>query len=197
MGLTWFTPFIITGLGYSQQNAGWISALPWMMGAVVVLATGSISQTLLARGASPRTARGVLGSAPLVLGGLIVLIAPHVVDPAWQVALLVIGGGLGGSIYVVCPPIISGITPMAQRAAMISIYVAIQSSAGILAPVVTGSVIETAATLLEGYYTGYTITALVQMFGGLAENPLAPARLTEGGARPTPPQIMTTKALSI
>ena len=168
LGLTWFTPFIITGLGYSQQNAGWISALPWMMGAVVVLATGSISQTLLAHGASPRTARGVLGSAPLVLGGLIILIAPHVADPAWQVALLVIGGGLGGSIYVVCPPIISGITPMAQRAATISIYVAIQSFAGILAPVVTGSVIETAATLLEGYYTGYTITALVQLFGGLA-----------------------------
>ena len=99
---------------------------------------------------------------------MIILIAPHVADPAWQVALLVIGGGLGGSIYVVCPPIISGITPMAQRAAMISIYVAIQSFAGILAPVVTGSVIEAAATLLEGYYTGYTITALVQLFGGLA-----------------------------
>ena len=57
---------------------------------------------------------------------------------------------------------------MAQRAAMISILVAIQSFAGILAPVVTGSVIEAAATLLEGYYTGYTITALVQLFGGLA-----------------------------
>jgi hypothetical protein len=35
-------------------------------------------------------------------------------------------------------------------------------SEGIFAPIVTGSVIETAATVLEGYYTGYTITGLVR-----------------------------------
>jgi predicted MFS family arabinose efflux permease len=74
LGLTWFTPFIITGLGYSQQQAGWISALPWLMGAAAVLTTGFLSQALTARGASPRWARGVVGSTPLVVGGLIVLI---------------------------------------------------------------------------------------------------------------------------
>lgn len=119
-------------------------------------------------GASPRVARGVLGSAPLVAGGLIILIMPHVVDPAWQVALIVVGGGLTGSIFVVCPPIISAFTPVAQRAAVIAIFVAIHTSAAIFAPIVTGNVIETAATSLEGYYAGYTITALVQLFGGFA-----------------------------
>ena len=37
LGLTWFTSFIITGLGFSQQQAGWISILPWVFGAVIVL----------------------------------------------------------------------------------------------------------------------------------------------------------------
>jgi hypothetical protein len=97
---------------------------------------------------------------------LIILIVPHVVDPAWQVALIVVGGGLTGSIFVVCPPIISAFTPVAQRAAVI--VVAIHTSAAIFAPIVTGNVIETAATSLEGYYAGYTITALVQLFGGFA-----------------------------
>jgi MFS family permease len=168
LGLTWFTPFIITGLGYSQQQAGWISALPWLMGAVAVLTTGFLSQALTARGASPRWARGVVGSTPLVVGGLILLIVPHLADSAWQIVLIVVGGGLCGSIFVVCPPIISSFTPVTQRAGLIAIFVAIYSSAGIFAPIVTGSVIETAATVLEGYYTGYTITGLVQLLGGLA-----------------------------
>ena len=37
LGLTWFTSFIVTGLGFSQTAAGWISTLPWMFGAVVVI----------------------------------------------------------------------------------------------------------------------------------------------------------------
>jgi MFS family permease len=168
LGLTWFTPFIITGLGYSQQQAGWISALPWLMGAMAVLTTGFLSQALTARGASPRWARGVVGSTPLVVGGLILLVVPHLAGSAWQIVLVVVGGGLCGSIFVVCPPIISSFTPVTQRAGLIAIFVAIYSSAGIFAPIVTGSVIETAATVLEGYYTGYTITGLVQLLGGLA-----------------------------
>ena len=37
LGLTWFTPFIIKGLGFSQQDAGLISVMPWVFGAAIVL----------------------------------------------------------------------------------------------------------------------------------------------------------------
>ena len=33
LGLTWFTPFVVKGLGFPQSSAGWISALPWDHGA--------------------------------------------------------------------------------------------------------------------------------------------------------------------
>ena len=58
LGLTWFTPFIVKGLGFSQQQAGWISILPWVFGATIVLLTGWISQVMLSRGyTTPRRAR--------------------------------------------------------------------------------------------------------------------------------------------
>ena len=66
LGLTWFTPFIVKGLGFSQQQAGFISILPWVFGAVIVMLTGWISQVMLARGFTTRGARGVLGSVPLI-----------------------------------------------------------------------------------------------------------------------------------
>jgi MFS family permease len=168
LGLIWFTPFIVKVLGYSQASAGLTSTLPWVMGATVVLTTGWLSQFLMARGASSRLARGVLGSAPLVVGGLIVLMLPYLDSPIGKIALLVVGGGLTGSIYVVCPAIIGEFTPVSQRASVIAIFGAIQTLAGVLAPAVNGSVIENAATLLEGYHAGYRITGLVQICGGLA-----------------------------
>jgi MFS family permease len=167
LGLTWFTPFIVKGLGFSQTDAGWISILPWVFGAIVVILTGWISQLLMARGVTTRGARGVLGSVPLIVGGSILATLPYVNGSGLQIALLVIGSGLCGSIYVVCPPMLSEFTPVSQRGAVIAIYGAIYTLAGIIAPSVMGSVIQHSAAMLDGYMTGFTINAVVLMASGL------------------------------
>jgi MFS family permease len=167
LGLTWFTPFIIKGLGFSQQDAGWISILPWVFGAVTVLLTGWISQVMLARGFTTRGARGVLGAAPLIVGGSILAMLPHVQPGGLTIALLVVGSGLCGSIYVVCPPMLGEFTPVSQRGAVLAIYGALYTLAGILAPAVMGSVIQHAATPFEGYMTGFTINAVIMMASGV------------------------------
>src|SRR5438309_325903 len=145
LGLTWFTPFIVKGLGFSQKDAGWISILPWAFGATIVLLTGWISQVMLARGFTTRGARGVLGSVPLIVGGLILAVMPHVSGAGLQIAFLVVGSGLCGSIYVVCPPMLGEFTPVQQRGAVLAIYGAIYTLAGMIAPSVRGVVIQNAA----------------------------------------------------
>ena len=167
LGLTWFTPFIVKGLGFSQTDAGWISILPWISGAVVVLLTGWVSQVLMARGVSTRGARGVLGAIPLIVGGLIFAVIPNVEGASLQIALLVIGSGLCGSIYVVCAPMLAEFTPVAQRGAVIAIYGAIYTLAGILAPWVMGGVIQRASGILDGFMTGLTMNAVILIVSGL------------------------------
>jgi MFS transporter, ACS family, D-galactonate transporter len=167
LGLTWFTPFIVKGLGFSQKDAGWISILPWVFGATIVLLTGWISQVMLARGYTTRGARGVLGASPLILGGLILATLPYIAPGGLMIGLLVVGSGLCGSIYVVCPPMIGEFAPVSQRGAVISIYAAIYTLAGILAPTVMGSVIQRAAVPLDGYMTGFTINAVILVASGL------------------------------
>jgi MFS family permease len=168
LGLTWFTSFIVQGLGFSQQQAGYISILPWIFGATVVLLTGWISQLLVARGVSTRVARGVLGAAPLVVGGLVLAAMPHVNGVALQVALIVIGPGLSGAIYVVCAPMLSEFTPVSQRGAILAIYGAIYTLAGIIAPAVMGSIIQGSGNMLDGYMKGFTINACVMIASGVA-----------------------------
>jgi MFS family permease len=167
LGLTWFTPFIIKGLGFSQEQAGLISVLPWVFGAATVLLTGWISQVLMARGMSTRGARGVLGAAPLIVGGSILALMPYVQGAGLQIALLVVGSGLCGAIYVVCPPMLGEFTPVSQRGAVIAIYGAIFTLAGVLAPSVMGSVIQRATTQFDGYMTGFTINAVILIVSGL------------------------------
>ncbi|MBR0757574.1 MFS transporter [Bradyrhizobium jicamae] len=167
LGLTWFTSFIIEALGYSQQQAGFISILPWVFGATIVILTGWISQVMLTRGFTTRGARGVLGAAPLVVGGCILAMLPYVPLGPLTIAMLVVGSGLCGSIYVVCAPMIGEFTPVSQRGAVISIYGAIYTLAGVVAPTVMGRVIEGAAKPLDGYTTGFTINAAILIASGV------------------------------
>ena len=168
LGLTWFTPFIVKGLGFTQQQAGFISIMPWVFGACIVLLTGWLSQRLMAGGMTTRGARGVLGAAPLVLGGLILLCIPHVDSAGMKIALLVVGSGLCGSIYVVCPPMLGEFTPVSQRGAVIAIYGALYTLSGIIAPFVMGTVIQHAGgAMLDGYMTGFIINGCVMIVAGL------------------------------
>src|SRR3954452_21798413 len=122
---------------------------------------------MMARGFSTRRARGVLGAAPLIVGGLILAAMSYVEGAGLQIALLVLGSGLSGSIYVVCPPMIGEFTPVSQRGAVIAIYGAIYTLAGILAPSVMGSVIQRATVPIDGYMTGFTINAVILVASGL------------------------------
>lgn len=168
LGLTWFTPFIVKGLGFSQQDAGLISILPWIAGAAIVLLAGWGSQSLMGRGMSSRNARGVLGSVPLVVGGLILLLMPLMKASAgMEIALLVAGTGITGAIYVVCAPMISEFTPTSQRGAVIAIYGAIYTLAGIIAPFVMGSIIQNAAVPFDGYITGFVVNGVILIVSGL------------------------------
>jgi MFS family permease len=86
---------------------------------------------------------------------------------ALLITLLVIGAGLSGSIYVVCTPMIGEFTPTSQRGAVIAIYGALYTLAGILAPYVMGDIIQHAGSMYEGYMTGYTINAAILVASGL------------------------------
>jgi hypothetical protein len=68
---------------------------------------------------------------------------------------------------------------VSQRASSLRFTVRSKLLRVFLAPLINASVIENAATLVEGYNAGYRITALVQICGGLAGLlPLRPAAET-------------------
>ena len=165
--LSWQGAFLIKGLGFAQGSIGLLGALPAFASVIVVIAAGWFSQRLLARGVTSRVARGIFGGACVALGGAAMAIMPDVAGVSAKIALTTIGVALPSVIYVIGNAVVSEIAPVAQRGAILAIGTAVSTSAGLLAPYVMGSVVETAATPLAGFNTGFMICGVIMLVGGI------------------------------
>lgn len=164
--LSWQGAFLIKGLGLAQGSIGLLGALPAGASAVAMLAAGWYSQRLLARGLSSRVARGILGGACVALGGTALTLMPYLPGVAVKIAMTTIGLALPSVIYVINNAVVGEITPTAQRGALLAIGTAVSTSGGLLAPYVMGSLIENAATPLDGFNAGFIICGVVMLVGG-------------------------------
>jgi ACS family D-galactonate transporter-like MFS transporter len=165
--LTWQGAFMIRGLGFTQSGIGLLSALPPGISVLALLTGGWLSQRLLAGGIASRWARGVFGGAAVMLGGIALLLMPAMPTVGLKIAMTIIGTALPSLIYIIGPAVVSEITPVAQRGALLAIGTAIGTAAGLLAPYVMGSLIENAATPLAGFNLGYGICGAVMLAGGI------------------------------
>ena len=164
--LSWQGAFLIKGLGLAQGSIGLLGALPAGASVVLVIAAGWYSQRLLARGVSSRAARGILGGACVAFGGAALVAMPYLPGIPVKIAMTTIGVALPSVIYVFSNAVVGEITPVAQRGALLAIGTAVSTSAGLLAPYVMGSVVEMAATPLDGFNTGFMICGVVMLAGG-------------------------------
>jgi MFS family permease len=165
--LTWFTAYMVDGLGFSQTLGGDLSVLPWVSGSVVVLSGAWLSQTLKTQGVSSRLSRGVFPSLTVVLGGSMLPFIVLAHAPGLKLVLLVVGTAIGGTIFAVLPIIVSEITPQPQRAAMLAIVNSVMTLGGVAAPLVMGLVLQNAPTRLDGYDRGFLILGVLLTVGGL------------------------------
>ena len=167
LGLTWFTPYLVDGLGFSQTLGGNLSVLPWIAGLVVVLAGGWLSQRLKASGYSSRVSRGILASAAVMAGGCILPFIGFTSVPDFKLAILIAGTAIGSTIFVAVPLVVSELTPQSQRAAMLAIVNSIMTLGGVIAPFAMGVVVQDGATRLAGYDNGFTILGGLLLASGL------------------------------
>jgi len=167
LAISWQVPYVINVLGFSQREVGVLSALPWGFAVILVIALGWYSQRLLSRGVSSRVARGIFGGACVALGGLVLLTLPYMPNTASRYIATMIGGSLPAVIYVFSHAVVSEITPVQKRGALLAIGNAVGTSAGIIAPFVMGNIIEHAATPMEGYNTGFVLCGSIMLAGGV------------------------------
>ena len=166
LSLSWQSAYYVKGLGFAQSATGILTSFTSGLAVVMVIVLGWCSQHLMSRGISSRLARGVLGGGCVALGGLALIVMPMIDSIPGKVLAAGFGLALPSIIYVIAHAVVSEITPASQRGAMLSIGNAIGTTAGLLAPYVMGSLIEHAATPLEGFNQGFVACGLIMIAGG-------------------------------
>lgn len=159
--LSWFTRYVGAALGFSQQTAGSLTALPWAGGVFLLMFVGWFSQRLMSTGHSSRVARVLFVCAIGLAGGACLLALPFAHFVALKLALVCFGLVLPNAIIVPGQAIIGEVSPVAQRAALLGLANAIAGTAGLIAPYLTGRLIEAFPGSAMGYDLGFAVCGLV------------------------------------
>jgi MFS family permease len=137
-----------------------MTALPWLVSTIVVIAAGGLSEGMLRSGVSSRYARFYLGALCVLTGGLLVTAAPFAPSSDLKLAMLVGGISLPVVVLSLIPQIISEYVPAGQRSGMLAIGQAIVTFAGVLAPAITGHIADQSAGA-AGYEHGFTVCGII------------------------------------
>ncbi|MFE4678309.1 MFS transporter [Streptomyces sp. NPDC056723] len=165
INVSWLPLTLRQGLGYDADTAGWLVTLPYLAGALLMVAFGSVSQALTKRGSSNRVARGMLSCGLVCAGGLATIAWPTLAPGPLQIAMLTLGSALVAGAQGAAWSLVSDVVPARQRSATIGALVAVYSMGGVLAPLVLGDLVDGASTPLAGYRLGYTVLGIVLSTG--------------------------------
>ncbi|KFG89822.1 D-glucarate permease [Sphingobium herbicidovorans NBRC 16415] len=161
--LTWVPVYLETGLGFDAITAGHMFSAFIAINVVFGLLMPGLSQKLSASGHKSRTARGLLTTATLIVAALcyIALLLPDL-TPTLRIILLGLGAGMAQTIYFTGPAMISECTPPRQRGFLLALDNSLASTAGILAPVVTGYLVQySAGGMTRGYDLGFAVAGVL------------------------------------
>ncbi|MEU0394577.1 MFS transporter [Streptomyces sp. NPDC006208] len=164
--LVWLPSYLHNGLGHSSAASTKLVALPWVLGALVLLGQAALTGWLMRRGVSSRWARGRVGGILLFLGAVACLTVPLVDGTGSKTALLVVGFGLGGSFATVAVTTVSELAPPARRGGALGTMNATVTTAGLLAPALVGRLVDTQGA--TGYQSAVVLTGVLLLLGALA-----------------------------
>ncbi|MCQ4129060.1 MFS transporter [Rhodococcus erythropolis] len=175
MVITWLPSYLEVGLGYSRVAAGSMLAFPSIAGFVWMLSISALTDRAVSRGASVRLMRAVIPTLGLVICGLTLVAVPYIGSAVLVVVFISIGYGLGLGILPQLNAVMSMIFPRHQVAGGLGIFLALTSLGPLVAPYITGLIIDGAADPAAGYATAFQAIGAVAVTGAvialLAVNP--------------------------
>lgn len=168
--LTWLPSYLERGLGYDGVTAGRMFALIVVLGMPASLLLSWVSQRMMKRGASSRVARVLFSCACMTFGGVLFLLLPVMpLSPGGKVTMLAIASMLPPLSFALLPAVLGEIVPDGQRSAMIALSTAVATSAGAIAPIVMGQMVNlNAQNSAQGFEAGFTICGAILLAGALA-----------------------------
>ncbi|MEV0703950.1 MFS transporter [Saccharopolyspora sp. NPDC050389] len=163
----WLPTYLEKDAGFAAGAVGALLIVPPLIGAAAQLGATVLSDRLVRRGVAHRYARGWLLGGIGVFSGACVLAFPHVETPWLSIALLSVGLGAPGAAFPLGQLTTAEITPVRKRSAVLGWTVGLVTLAGLVAPAVTGRMVDAAATAHQGYLNVWTLVGVLLIAGAV------------------------------
>jgi MFS family permease len=167
LGFAWLPLYLEEQAGFSDAEISGIVGLPALSMAVVVLTAGVVAHRLQRRGVSARVAQGLAGALLPLLAGASLLIATRVGPTALLLPLLVLAFSAGNGQTPLTNAAIADICPPGRASAALGLSYALAALSSLLAPYVTGRIIDAAPTEAVGYGRAFDLAACLLIAGAL------------------------------
>lgn len=165
--VTWLPSYFQAVLGMGEVQAGSLLGLPSVFGVVCLVGLGWVSDRLLRRGVTSRKARGLVGGASMTIGGILLTASGYTPAAIAGLILLLLGyAGASGSVGIAGPVVAELVAPK-RRAGALGLYLALGSLSGIIAPWLTGVILDAAATPAAGYRTVFSVFGIALAVAGV------------------------------
>ncbi|WP_431961022.1 MFS transporter [Actinacidiphila sp. bgisy160] len=166
LALVWVPSYLRDGLGYSDTTAANLVAGLWAVNGVAMLGQAGLTGWLLRRGVSSRWARARVGGITLIACALCCLGLSQLAGGAFAVVLLLAGFGLPGLMVSVAVTSVAELVPGRRRGGALGLMTAVVTTAGLVAPVLTGHLVDTQGP--AGYRHAVLLVGALLLLGGTA-----------------------------
>lgn len=165
--LTWLPSYFEVGLGFTRLQAGAMFGFPSIAALIAMFVSTAITDKLMVRGVSSKIVRGIVPGVGLLLCGATMVILPMIHVPMTVVLVVSAAYGVGCIVTPITNAAISQICPPDQVAGSLGVFLALQAVAGIVAPPITGAIVDGAATAAAGYAQSFQVFGLVSIVGAI------------------------------
>ncbi|MBC2903721.1 MFS transporter [Streptomyces cupreus] len=166
LGFAWVPLYLEEQAGFSDAEISGIVGLPALSMAALVLSAGALAHRLLRRGVSARLAQGLLGALLPLLAGVCLLLMTRAPSSA-LLPLLVVAFSAGNGQTPLTNAAIADICPPGRRSAALGLSYALAALSSLVAPYVTGRIIDAASNEATGYGRAFDLTAWLLIAGAV------------------------------
>lgn len=163
----WLPAYFRTQLGMTPSGAATVISGISAFSCVLLLAVSPFADALNRRGVSSRWANGAPQGLAVIVAGLAMASFSFVGDGWLQVLLIGVAFGGHAIVFPLHYMTTAAVVPTQQRGALFGIVAATGTLPGLVAPYITGRLLDTADSQSAGYSSSFLLSAAVMLLSGL------------------------------
>ncbi|MEU6992595.1 MFS transporter [Streptomyces sp. NPDC046465] len=163
----WLPAYLRTQLDMTPGGAATLISAVSAFSLVLLLSVPVFVDKLRRRGSSVRRSSGVPQGVAVIVAALAMAAFPFMDGRGAHLALLAVAFGGHAIVFPLHYMTTSAVIPPLQRGAVFGIVAAVGTSPGLVAPYLTGRLLDSAASRSAGYTQAYLLSAAVMLVCGL------------------------------